>query len=83
MEYEAPAKPIEQPEAAAYRKCRRSLRGRHSRGSRKQRRDSRTSTRTCAASAGAKVSNGVVRYSQQQYGRTLCMACQRKQGGNQ
>lgn len=32
---------------------------------------------------GAKVSNGVVRYSQQQYGRTLCMACQRKQGGNQ
>jgi len=32
---------------------------------------------------GVKVSNGVVRYSQQQYGRTLCMACQRKQGGNQ
>lgn len=32
---------------------------------------------------GIKVSNGVVRYSQQQFGRTLCMPCQRNQGGNQ
>ena len=32
---------------------------------------------------GVKVSNGVVRYSQQQFGRTLCMPCQRSQGGNQ
>ena len=31
---------------------------------------------------GTKVSNGVVRYSQQQFGKTLCMECQRKQGGN-
>lgn len=29
---------------------------------------------------GAKCSNGVVRYSQQTYGVTLCMACQRKRG---
>ena len=32
---------------------------------------------------GKKVSDGVVRYSQQQFGRTLCMKCQREQGGGQ
>lgn len=32
---------------------------------------------------GSRVSNGVVRYSQQQFGKTLCMPCQRNQGGNQ
>lgn len=38
---------------------------------------------TVCAECGAKCSNGVVKYSQEQYGRTLCMSCQRKQGGNQ
>lgn len=36
---------------------------------------------TICTECGAKCSNGVVKYSQQQYGRTLCMACQRKLGG--
>ena len=38
---------------------------------------------TVCSECGAKCSNGVVKYSQEQYGRTLCMNCQRKQGGNQ
>ena len=38
---------------------------------------------TICTECGAKCSNGVVKYSQEQYGRTLCMSCQRKQGGNQ
>lgn len=38
---------------------------------------------TICSECGAKCSNGVVKYSQEQYGRTLCMSCQRKQGGNQ
>ena len=38
---------------------------------------------TFCTECGAKCSNGVVKYSQEQYGRTLCMSCQRKQGGNQ
>lgn len=38
---------------------------------------------TICSECGVKCSNGVVRYSQEQYGRTLCMNCQRKQGGNQ
>lgn len=38
---------------------------------------------TICTECGAKCSNGVVKYSQEQYGRTLCMNCQRKQGGNQ
>lgn len=83
MEYETPGKPIEQPESAAYKEA--------------PAEPTRTTQERQQAAAeaapdfdpnvcvecGAKVSNGVVRYSQQQYGRTLCMACQRKQGGNQ
>lgn len=32
---------------------------------------------TICSECGTKCSNGVVRYSQEQYGRTLCMSCQR------
>jgi len=38
---------------------------------------------TVCTECGSKCSNGVVKYSQEQYGRTLCMSCQRKQGGVQ
>lgn len=38
---------------------------------------------TICVECGAKCSNGVVKYSQEQYGRTLCMSCQRKIGGEQ
>lgn len=83
MEYETPGKPIEQPESAAYKEA-----------PAEPPRTTQERQQAAAEAApdfdpnvcvecGAKVSNGVVRYSQQQYGRTLCMACQRKQGGNQ
>ena len=36
---------------------------------------------TVCVECGAKCSNGVVKYSQEQYGRTLCMNCQRKEAG--
>lgn len=38
---------------------------------------------TICVECGAKCSNGVVKYSQEQYGKTLCMNCQRKIGGGQ
>ena len=38
---------------------------------------------TICEECGAKCSNGVVKYSQEMLGRTLCMPCQRKLGGNQ
>lgn len=38
---------------------------------------------TVCCVCGKKVSNGVVKYSQEQFGRTLCMNCQRNQGGGQ
>lgn len=83
MEYETPGKPIEQPESAAYKEA-----------PAEPPRATQERQQVAAEAApdfdpnlcvecGVKVSNGVVRYSQQQYGRTLCMACQRKQGGNQ
>ena len=83
MEYETPGKPIEQPESAAYKE-----------DPAEPPRATQERQQAAAEAApdfdpnlcvecGVKVSNGVVRYSQQQYGRTLCMACQRKQGGNQ
>ena len=83
MEYEAPAKPIEQPEAAAYREMpQEPPRETQQRQQEAAERQPDFDPNVCCE-CGAKVSNGVVRYSQQQYGRTLCMACQRKQGGNQ
>lgn len=36
---------------------------------------------TICTECGTRCSNGVVKYSQEQYGRTLCMACQRKMQG--
>lgn len=36
---------------------------------------------TICTECGTKCSNGVVKYSQEQFGRTLCMACQRKMQG--
>ena len=38
---------------------------------------------TVCTECGKKCTNGVVKYSNEQYGRTLCMDCQRQMGGNQ
>jgi hypothetical protein len=83
MEHEAPGKPIEQPENAAYIE----IPAEPPREA-QQRRQKAAETApdydpTICTECGAKCSNGVVKYSQETFGRTLCMACQRKQGGNQ
>lgn len=83
MEYETPGKPIEQPESAAYKEApAEPPRATHERQQAAAEAAPDFDPNLCVE-CGVKVSNGVVRYSQQQYGRTLCMACQRKQGGNQ
>lgn len=83
MEYETPAQPIEQPEANAYREVPpeppRQTQQRQQEIAEQQSNFDPTICTEC----GAKCSNGVVKYSQEQYGRTLCMNCQRKLGGNQ
>lgn len=82
MEYEAPAQPIAQPDAQAYRE----LPQEHPRET--QRRVQANAEAqpdydpTICTECGAKCSNGVVKYSQEQFGRTLCMKCQRMMGGN-
>ena len=83
MEYETPGKPIEQPESAAYKEApAEPPRATQERQQAAAEAAPDFDPNLCVE-CGVKVSNGVVRYSQQQYGRTLCMACQRKQGGNQ
>lgn len=83
MEYETPGKPIEQPESAAYKEApAEPPRATQERQQAEAEAAPDFDPNLCVE-CGVKVSNGVVRYSQQQYGRTLCMACQRKQGGNQ
>lgn len=83
MDYETPGKPIIQPENGAYREAPEE----HPRET--QQRQQRAAEAApdfdpnICSECGAKCSNGVVRYSQEQFGRTLCMNCQRKMGGNQ
>ena len=83
MEYEMPGQPIVQPDNRAY------LQAPQEPPREVQQRQQRVAEAapdfdpTVCTDCGAKCSNGVVKYSQEQYGRTLCMACQRKQGGVQ
>ena len=83
MEYEMPGQPITEPDNGAYR----DVPAEHPRQT--QQRQQQTAEAapdfdpTVCSECGAKCSNGVVKYSQEQFGRTLCMNCQRKQGGNQ
>lgn len=83
MEYEMSGKPIAQPENAAYREA-------PAEPPREVQQRQQTAAEaapdydpTICTECGTKCSNGVVKYSQETFGRTLCMACQRKQGGNQ
>lgn len=80
MEYEAPGKPITGSHAYEENPPE------PPRQQQRQQRAAETAPDfdpTICTECGAKCSNGVVKYSQEQYGRTLCMNCQRKQGGNQ
>lgn len=83
MEYEMPGQPIVEPENAAYRETPQEP---PREAQRRQQRASETAPDydpTICSECGTKCSNGVVKYSQQTYGRTLCMECQRRIGGNQ
>lgn len=83
MEYEMPGQPITEPENAAYREAPQEP---PRETQQRQQRAAETAPDydpTICTECGTKCSSGVVRWSQQEYGRTLCMACQRKQGGNQ
>ena len=83
MDYETPGRPIAAPDNKAYQEApQEPPREVH------QRQQAAAEAApdfdpTICTECGAKCSNGVVKYSQEQYGRTLCMSCQRKQGGNQ
>lgn len=83
MEYETPGQPITEPENGAYREVPEE----HPRQTQQRQQQAAEAAPdfdpTICSECGTKCSNGVVRYSQEQFGRTLCMACQRKMGGNQ
>lgn len=83
MDYEMTGQPIAEPDNKAYQEAPqeppREVQQRQQRA--QESREDYDPNICCEC--GAKASNGVVRYSQQQYGRTLCMACQRKQQGGQ
>lgn len=82
MGYETPAQPIAQPDAQAYRQ----LPQEHPRETQQRAQQAAEAQAdfdpNVCTECGAKCSNGVVRYSNEQFGRTLCMNCQRRMGGN-
>lgn len=92
MEYETPGKPIDRGEVAYREVPQEPPMETHQRQQEPQQRQQRqqatqtahpqtnSSQATCCV-CGAEVSGGVARYSQRQYGKIMCMPCQRKQGG--
>lgn len=83
MEYEMPGKPIAQPENAAYREVPAEPPRETQQRQQAAAEAAPDYDPTICTECGTKCSNGVVKYSQETFGRTLCMTCQRKQGGNQ
>ena len=83
MEYEMSGKPIAQPENAAYREAPAEPPREVQQRQQAAAEAAPDYDPTICTECGTKCSNGVVKYSQETFGRTLCMACQRKQGGNQ
>lgn len=80
MGYETPGQPIAEPENAAYKEAPAEP---PREAQQRQQQAAETAPDydpTICTDCGAKCSNGVVKYSQQTYGVTLCMACQRKRG---
>ena len=78
MEHETPGKPISQPEAGSYREVPQETPREEQKRQQAAAEAQPDYDPTICCECGVKVSNGIVRYSQQQYGRTLCMECQRK-----
>lgn len=83
MEYEMSGKPIAQPENAAYREAPAEPPREVQQRQQAAAEAAPDYDPTICTECGTKCSNSVVKYSQETFGRTLCMACQRKQGGNQ
>ena len=83
MEYETPGQPITQPGNRAYQQAPQEPPRETQQRQQRAAEAASDFDPTVCSECGAKCSNGVVKYSQEQYGRTLCMNCQRKQGGNQ
>lgn len=83
MEYETPGQPIAEPDNGA---CTNPPQEHPRQEHQHQQQAAETAQDfdpTVCTACGAKCSNGVVKYSQEQFGRTLCMNCQRQMGGNQ
>lgn len=83
MEGEVPGQPIVEPENGAYREVPAEPPRETQQRQQQAAEQSPDFDPNICCECGTKVSDRVVRYSQKQFGRTLCMACQRKQGGNQ
>lgn len=83
MEYETPGQPIAEPENAAYREAPAEPPRETQQRQQRAAEAAPNYDPTICTECGAKCSNGVVRYSQTEFGRTLCMECQRRIGGNQ
>lgn len=76
MEYEMPGKPIAQPENAAYREAPAEPPRETQQRQQAAAEAAPDYDPTICTECGTKCSNGVVKYSQETFGRTLCMACQ-------
>lgn len=83
MEYEASAKPVALPESQSYVEA-------PAKPNQEQFQRQQETAKTApdydpnsCTDCGVKVSDGVVRYSQREFGRTLCMSCQKNYGGRQ
>lgn len=83
MEYETPGEPIAEPDNNAYREAPAEPPREMQQRQQAAAEAAPDYDPTICVECGTKCSSGVVRWSQREYGRTLCMACQRKQGGNQ
>ncbi len=81
MEYEAPGKPI--TNSHAYQEAPQEPPRQTQQRQQQAAEAALDFDPTICTECGAKCSNGVVKYSQEQFGRTLCMSCQRKQGNGQ
>ncbi len=81
MEYETPAKPISQPSAQSYKELpQEHPRQMQQNAANKSTTPEPNTTYVCSV-CGAKCSDRVVAYSQQKFGKTLCMKCQKAEGG--
>lgn len=83
MEYETPGQPITEPDNAAYAEAPQEPPRQTQKRQQQAAEAAPDFDPTVCTECGKKCTNGVVKYSNEQYGRTLCMDCQRQMGGNQ